>query len=532
MYGLNSSLSFDADSSTIQVSSNSSSNVLAYESKAGISSLRLDDKRVYVRDDANIENNEQKFSGPFGDECFLYNDNGQLEAHAFHGKEHVYEYDDVGRLTKVSGTITECYEYDGFGNVLEAVKDGVTLEYTYENPYDSNQMSSAGGVPLIYDDYGNLVEYDSAKYKWMGGSFLVKADVGDDELNFGYYPDGLRSYKSSGSKGYTEYVYLDAKLIASYSQKYGTIHYHYDDNGELLGLNFNDQLFYYVHDPLGNICGIVDGNGEYVVSYTYSTWGIPQIDINENENLAEANEIVYKDNVYDWETGLYYLNSRYYSPKLMRFISRDDLERISTDGLNDVCYNLYAYCLNNPISMSDPSGCATFGVCLFVCGVAVQFAAVLLWLACVKYLIQSIPPVYVSSGVIDKTKWELKDFVDKSIEDLKRATLAYFALAWCFWKARKGHNKEKHHIIAKVHPKALPARDIWKNKCGMNIDDNPNIVLLKYELHKHIHTMFYFEIINYLIGRTWNSSNDANCVVAILGVINVILEEVSDNAPF
>lgn len=86
MYGLNSSLSFDADSSTIQVSSNSSSNVLAYESKAGISSLRLDDKRVYVRDDANIENNEQKFSGPFGDECFLYNDNGQLEVHAFHGK--------------------------------------------------------------------------------------------------------------------------------------------------------------------------------------------------------------------------------------------------------------------------------------------------------------------------------------------------------------------------------------------------------------------------------------------------------------
>src|SRR5699024_8894619 len=56
------------------------------------------------------------------------------------------------------------------------------------------------------------------------------------------------------------------------------------------------------------------------------------------------------------ETGLYYLNSRYYDPQIGRFINADnistlDVTQIALNGLN-----LYAYCLNNPVNETDDDG--------------------------------------------------------------------------------------------------------------------------------------------------------------------------------
>lgn len=55
---------------------------------------------------------------------------------------------------------------------------------------------------------------------------------------------------------------------------------------------------------------------------------------------------------YDEETGLYYLNSRYYNPQWGRFISADNL----FDTGNLLGANLYAYCANNPVNLSDSTG--------------------------------------------------------------------------------------------------------------------------------------------------------------------------------
>jgi hypothetical protein len=50
---------------------------------------------------------------------------------------------------------------------------------------------------------------------------------------------------------------------------------------------------------------------------------------------------------------LYYLNSRYYNPEWGRFINADDLLGVQGDLLT---HNMFAYCLNNPVNMEDPSG--------------------------------------------------------------------------------------------------------------------------------------------------------------------------------
>ena len=75
-----------------------------------------------------------------------------------------------------------------------------------------------------------------------------------------------------------------------------------------------------------------------------------------NKTIALLNPFRYRSYYYDEETGLYYLNSRYYDPQIGRFINADnistlDVTQIALNGLN-----LYAYCLNNPVNETDENG--------------------------------------------------------------------------------------------------------------------------------------------------------------------------------
>ena len=54
--------------------------------------------------------------------------------------------------------------------------------------------------------------------------------------------------------------------------------------------------------------------------------------------------------------GSYYLNSRYYDPQIGRFINADDVDVLESEYENFLQYNLYAYCFNNPVNMSDDIG--------------------------------------------------------------------------------------------------------------------------------------------------------------------------------
>ena len=72
--------------------------------------------------------------------------------------------------------------------------------------------------------------------------------------------------------------------------------------------------------------------------------------------MGKANPFRYRGYYYDRETGFYYLQSRYYDPEICRFISADNLELVPTLSQTAGQLNLYAYCNNNPVMYSDPSG--------------------------------------------------------------------------------------------------------------------------------------------------------------------------------
>ena len=134
------------------------------------------------------------------------------------------------------------------------------------------------------------------------------------------------------------------------------IEFVYDSNNTPLYFTYNNATYYYDKNLQGDIVAILDANGNTVVEYVYNIWGeLVSITGSLADTIGTINPLRYRGYYYDTETNLYYLQSRYYSPDLMRFISQDD-PVLSNDQGEPLGSNLYAYCLNNPVMNSDYTG--------------------------------------------------------------------------------------------------------------------------------------------------------------------------------
>lgn len=89
------------------------------------------------------------------------------------------------------------------------------------------------------------------------------------------------------------------------------------------------------------------------MGYNYDAWGNHTVVASTAENriIANANPIRYRGYYFDSDTGLYYLNARYYSPEWRRFISPANVSVLNPQTVNGL--NLYVYAGNNPISIQD-----------------------------------------------------------------------------------------------------------------------------------------------------------------------------------
>ena len=151
----------------------------------------------------------------------------------------------------------------------------------------------------------------------------------------------------------------------------------YDDNGQALGFYYDTNLndsnpgtkYYYVCNAQGDVLQLRDHTNAPVANYYYDAWGklLGITDANGNaitafNSVAVLNPIRYRGYFYDTETGFYYLNSRYYDPQIGRFINADDVNILDVDQGSFLQYNLYAYCLNNPVNMVDTEGYAAANI--------------------------------------------------------------------------------------------------------------------------------------------------------------------------
>ncbi|MBQ8184430.1 MAG: RHS repeat-associated core domain-containing protein, partial [Lachnospiraceae bacterium] len=112
----------------------------------------------------------------------------------------------------------------------------------------------------------------------------------------------------------------------------------------------------------GDVIALVDANAQVVARYTYDAWGsvtgVKTKDgtaITSSTHVANINPFRYRGYYLDRETGLYYLQSRYYDPVVGRFVNGDEAGFACVE-INHLKCNLYCYCMNNVMNYVDYTG--------------------------------------------------------------------------------------------------------------------------------------------------------------------------------
>ena len=265
-----------------------------------------------------------------------------------------YEYDALGRLVRENNRElgkTYLYEYDGNGNILRKREAEYTQKATEEIAaytkevsygYDGDRLTDWNGTEIVYDGYGNPTSYKGKTLEWQYGKRLVKYG----EAEFAYDGYGRRT-----RKGDTYYFYDTNGRLLGQRDNRNVMEFVYDSSG-LSGFKYNREEYLYQKNIQGDIIAILNLDGEVIAEYRYDAWGNCKYDL--ASGIATANPFRYRGYYYDQETGLYFLQTRYYDPETGRFISQDDVTYLDPEHINGL--NLYAYCMNNPVMMTDPDG--------------------------------------------------------------------------------------------------------------------------------------------------------------------------------
>ena len=213
------------------------------------------------------------------------------------GNTYKYGYDAADRLINVkdeSNSIIASYTYDSDGNRLTKTVNGVVTTYHY---FDGQ---------LLYETLSTDPE------NTIHALYIRSPQGALEAVSFNY-------------------------VIGSCDNDY--YYYHYNAHGDVIAVTGQSGNVYrqYVYDPYGNIISVKAGSGNAV-------------DINSDSGFEH--NYTYKGYRYDKETGLYFLNERYYAAGIGRFLTKDPI----IDLVNTQSLNRYAYALGDPVNLKDDGG--------------------------------------------------------------------------------------------------------------------------------------------------------------------------------
>ena len=212
-----------------------------------------------------------------------------------------------------------------------------------------------GGDPLEIpiDSNGNvLCKVDGADtwtYEWNAENDLTRVLKNNiEQARFACDPSGRRVEKVAAGVT-TNYTYAGFNVLRE-TRSGATLKYvQGPDVDEPLAVDDGTGLSYFHADALGSVVRVTNGAGAVTLTRQYDAWG----------NLlsgAEASGYAFTGREWDPEVGLYHYRTRYYDPKLGRFISEDKIRFDNGD-------NFYAYVTDSPTNSVDPFGFCGLGGC-------------------------------------------------------------------------------------------------------------------------------------------------------------------------
>ncbi len=276
-------------------------------------------------------------------------------------------WDNVGNLGTIAATVPLVPNFSGTTSFAYDYKTELTAEqstrvggYQYANTYDGagNITSFKGGAQTYnsdnqnsangFDGDGNPTTYHGSALTWDAENRMTSFGT---VLTAGYRGDGLRGGKQSAA-GRTYYLYDGTVPVAELNASGAITAITTFGPGGPLARTTGGRPLLYTPDAQGNVSQQVNATtGAVVASYAYDAWGGRTVSTTDPTAASDPYAGYGGLHGYytDWETGLQLCGLRYYDSAAGRWLNRDPISYAG--GVN-----VYEYCGNGPVGMSDASG--------------------------------------------------------------------------------------------------------------------------------------------------------------------------------
>lgn len=303
-----------------------------------------------------------------------------------------FEYDELRRLTRSTLTGVPGFPgalenlrvtYQGNGNI--ETKTGVG---TYQYGARPHAVSSIGSATYAYDANGNMETGGTRTYDWSSYNLPLHAADGGNSSEFMYGPERQKARHRILTPEGGKLVYYASSLYEEHHRGSTVERKHYISTPqgvvaiETWWGSASVKREYLHEDHLGSTDVITGDAGQVIERMSFDAFGkrrgLSWQGSSTQQRFVTAMGFTGHEQLD--HLGLIHMNGRVYDPAVGRFISADPFIQAPD---NTQSHNRYSYVMNNPLSMTDPSGFFSFqefGMTILQIGLA--FAAAALSVLC------------------------------------------------------------------------------------------------------------------------------------------------------
>ncbi|KAL0272982.1 UNVERIFIED_CONTAM: hypothetical protein PYX00_005770 [Menopon gallinae] len=263
-------------------------------------------------------------------------------------------YNADGHVMEVVGTSNWKYVYDENGNAVAIYENGEKMTLGYDS---GDRVVQFGDVEFNgYDGRGYVVRRGDHKYRYNSLGQITHAFERDRFATWYYYDDRGRLISWHDERGnVTQYFYANPVIPDLISHvhfpKTGrTFRFLYDDQNTLLTVETSEQRFYAASDQNGSPLALFDTNGNIIKEIRRTPFGKVMKDSNPDFYLP----VDFRGGLLDPNTGLVYLNKRWYDPVVGQWMT-PDWENLASKLTTPTDIFIYRFMNNDPINPRNPS---------------------------------------------------------------------------------------------------------------------------------------------------------------------------------